>query len=150
MCTYFDISINRDQADLIYCGYIGVSSVMEFCLLYGKHTPTLRFTFYVLALISGGSYCSFSLLHYSSYYTYCSKKARPVTVLVLIQGRHQDFNPTKAKIQNFKKKAPWKNVFGRQKVSKKYTNRGLLWRAYGTYKRKNKIVFKINSKIHFF
>ena len=25
-------------------------------------------------LISGGSYCSFSLLHYSSYYTYCSKK----------------------------------------------------------------------------
>ena len=25
-------------------------------------------------LISGRSYCSFSLLHYSSYYTYCSKK----------------------------------------------------------------------------
>ena len=42
---------------------------------------TLRFLLYVLVLlsicidlISGGSYCSFPLLHYSSYYMYCSKK----------------------------------------------------------------------------
>jgi hypothetical protein len=49
---------------------------------------TLRFLLYVLVLlyvlfyvISGGSYCSFSLLHYSSYYTYCSKK---LWILLLI------------------------------------------------------------------
>ena len=33
--------------------------------------------------ISGGSYCSFSLLHYSSYYTYCSKKCGSYCYFIL-------------------------------------------------------------------
>ena len=69
--------MHKKRSEICICGR--VSEPLSTILSRGSSScPNLP-----TGLISGGSYCSFSLLHYSSYYTYCSKKMLIVLVFLL-------------------------------------------------------------------
>ena len=76
------------------------------------------FDYQSMIILQEEHYCTYFAFFKNNYIPY-ARQYNPL----LISNRSWILTIHKARI--FKKKAPWKNVFGLQKVGKKYTNRGL-------------------------